>query len=70
MNLWEYRGKQIRVECIDEIIIEGKCVGYTQAIDNEPEIASIYIENDETIKKNTLYEVYENQIKSIEILVK
>ena len=68
MNLWEYRGKKIRVECIDGIIIEGKCDGYTQATDNDPEIASIYIENEETIKNKTLFEIYENEIKRIEVI--
>ncbi len=48
--------------------IEGKCDGYTnKAIDNNPEIASIYIKNDKTIKNKILFKIYENEIKRIEI---
>jgi len=63
MKLWEYVGKNIKVTCIDEQIIEGKCDGYTQALDNEPEIASISIE-----RIGYGIEIYENEIKSIEVI--
>lgn len=63
MKLWEYVGKNIKVTCIDEQIIEGKCDGYTQALDNEPEIASISIDREEYE-----IEIYENEIKSIEVI--
>jgi hypothetical protein len=60
MKLWEYVGKNIKVTCIDGQIIEGKCDGYTQALDNEPEIASISI-----ARTGYGIEIYENEIKSI-----
>ena len=68
MSLKKYVGKKIKVICNEGEIIEGKCTGYTQDIDNVPEITSIDIENEETIKNNILYEIYENEIISIEII--
>lgn len=63
MKLWECVGKNIKVTCIDEQIIEGKCDGYTQALDNETEIASISI-----ARIGYGIEIYENEIKSIEVI--
>ncbi|KOF56625.1 MULTISPECIES: hypothetical protein [Clostridium] len=63
MKLWEYTGKRIKVTCIDGKIIEGNCDCYTQALDNEPEIASISID-----KGSYGIELYENEIKSIEVI--
>ena len=68
MELGDYVGKRVRVSCTYAKIIEGKCVVYTQDIDNIPEVASICIENDETIKNKTLFEIYENEIKRIEVI--
>ncbi|MBU3226796.1 hypothetical protein [Clostridium algidicarnis] len=64
MKLWEYVGKSLKVVCIDNQVIKGKCDGYTQALDNEPEIASISIER----TKDYGIEIYENEIKSIEVI--
>ncbi|ABE99468.1 TPA: hypothetical protein KN209_003161 [Clostridioides difficile] len=61
MKLWEYVGKNVQITCVDKQIIRGKCDGYTQALDNEPEIASISIARD-----GYGIEVYENEIESIE----
>lgn len=63
MNLWEYVGKNIKITCIDNQIITGKCDSYTQALDNEPEIASISID-----RGSYGIEIYENEIESIEII--
>ncbi|EOD00463.1 hypothetical protein [Caldisalinibacter kiritimatiensis] len=63
MKLWEYVGKKIKVTCIQGEIIQGKCDRYTQALDNEPEIASISIDSGEID-----YEIYENEISKIEIV--
>lgn len=63
MKLWEYVGKNIKVTCNDGQIIEGKCDEYTQALDNEPEIASISI-----ARTDYGIEIYENEIKSIEVI--
>ena len=64
MKLWEYVGKSLKVVCIDNQVIKGKCDGYTQALDNEPEIASISIER----TKDYGIEIYENEIRSIEVI--
>ena len=58
MKLWEYVGKNVQITCVDKQIIRGKCDGYTQALDNEPEIASISIARD-----GYGIEVYENEIE-------
>lgn len=63
MNLREYVGKRIKVIFIDGQIMEGKCTDFTQALDNEPEIDSIGVNVD-----GISYELYENEIKSIEVL--
>ncbi|MDM1006161.1 hypothetical protein QTJ04_07810 [Clostridium perfringens] len=63
MKLWEYVGKNIKVTCIDNQIIKGKCDEYTQALDNEPEIDSISI-----VKDGYGIEIYENEIKSIKVI--
>lgn len=63
MNLWEYVGKTIKVNCLSGNIFEGECTDYTQALDNEPEVASIGLTT-----KDESYELYENEIKSIEII--
>lgn len=63
MELWEYVNKSIKVTCLEGEVFQGQCTDYTQALDNEPEIASI------GIKSNGIsYELYENEIKSIEIV--
>lgn len=59
-------GHKVKVTFLDGTFpITGKCIGYTQALDNEPEIASIDVRSD-----GMLYELYENDIKDIEILNK
>lgn len=63
MNLWEYVGKNIKIICKDGQVIKGKCDCYTQALDNEPEIASISIE-----RKGYGIEIFENEIRTIEII--
>lgn len=63
MRLWEYVGKEIKVTCIDEQIFTGKCTDYTQSLDNEPEIDSIGLN-----VNGISYELYENEIKSIEVI--
>lgn len=53
----------LKITCVDGQIIQGPYDGYTQALDNEPEIASIYIKKD-----GYSIELYENEIKSIEAI--
>ena len=65
MDLEDYVGKKVRIISINDNEFIGKAEGFTQALDNEPEIASIDIENE---KDSKLYELYENEIKSIEII--
>lgn len=63
MKLWKYVGKKIKVTCDNDKVFEGKCIDYTQALDNEPEIDSIGLETTELS-----YEIYENEIKSIQVI--
>lgn len=63
MKLYDYCGKKIRVTLVDGDILLGKCIEYTKAIENDPEIDSIDIQ----IKKE-IYEIYENEIENIEVL--
>ena len=63
MELWEYVGKKIKVSCLNGKIFSGKCTDYTQALDNEPEVESIGLNAD-----GLSYELYENEIKSIEMI--
>jgi hypothetical protein len=66
LNLWEYVGKRIRVIDTEGQVFEGKCTDYTQALDNEPEIDSIGVETEPG--SGYSYEIYENEIESIEII--
>lgn len=44
-ELYQYRGRNIRVICTDGKVLSGFCSIVTQALDNDPEVASIVIEN-------------------------
>jgi hypothetical protein len=55
--------KNIKVKCLDGTEVEGFCSVYNNALDNELEIASIIIET----SNGSFIEVYENEIKTIEI---
>ena len=53
MEEWElvrYRGKNIRVTCVDGQVISGFCGIVTQASDNDPKVASIVIEDEYRIE--------------------
>lgn len=63
MNLKEYIDKRIRITLKEGDIIEGKCVEYINAIENDPEIDSI----DLKVGKD-IYEIFKDEIKSIEII--
>lgn len=63
MKLYDYCNKKIKVTLIDGDILVGKCIDYTKAIENDPEIDSIDLQ----VKKE-IYEVYENEIKKIEVV--
>ena len=58
MYLGQYEGKQIRITLKNGKVFEGKGEWYTQSIDNPDGIASICIGD---------YELYENEIASIEL---
>jgi len=62
-ELYKYWGKKVKVTCSDGQIILGHCRYFTQAIDNEPEIASITIDN-----SLGLTEIYQNEIMTIEVI--
>lgn len=63
MKLSEYCGKKVKITLEEDEVLQGKCVEFTKAIDNDPEIDSIDIK-----VKDKIYEIYGNEIKSIEIL--
>lgn len=44
-ELWGYFGKRIEVVCTDGQVFSGQTDGFTRAIDNESNEASICIEN-------------------------
>ena len=43
-ELYQYRGRNVRVTCIDGQELSGFCSVVTQALDNDPEVASVVIE--------------------------
>lgn len=60
MELNKYSGHKVRIVCIDGEVYEGLAYDYTPPQDNEPEEASITIDS---------IEIYENEIKRIEIII-
>ena len=69
MNLWEELKKikdlsgktKLKVVLLDGTQLIGQYEGYTSALDNDPAIASLDLNTDDGI-----YELYENEIKTIE----
>lgn len=53
----------LKIVTFDGKVITGPYGGFTQALDNEPEVASICIS-----KIGYGIEIYENEIKSIEVI--
>ena len=59
-------GKKVRITFVDgSTPISGRCVGYTPAIDNEPELAEIDLD---TGVAGVCYGFLENEIMKIEEL--
>lgn len=63
MRLSDYCGKKVKIVLKDGETFQGKCIEFTKAIDNDPEVDSIDLQVDKKI-----YEIYENEIKDIEII--
>lgn len=63
-EMQKYRGKNLNLTCNDRRQIKGFCSIFTKALDNDPEVASLVIET----KENGLIEIYQNEIKSIEVV--
>ena len=59
--------KQVSVKCTNGALFDGVCSGFTQAIDNEPEIASIMLDPIGKTEK-IFYDIFANEIESIEIV--
>ena len=55
--------RNVKVTCKNGRVFEGFYCVYTQALDNEPEIASLTLET-----KEGLVEIYENEVEAIEVL--
>lgn len=64
INIKGAYNKNVEVTCISGNILKGFYSIYTQALDNECNIASIIIED----SKGSLIEIYENEIKEIQII--
>lgn len=62
-ELYKYRGKNIRVTCVDGQVLTGFCSVVTQALDNDPEVASIALENG----SGGLTEIMLPEIQSIKV---
>lgn len=65
-DLSTYQGKSIRVICNDGDVIEGFCCIFTQALDNEPEVAEISLETEKY--PTGLIGITLPEIKSIEVI--
>lgn len=63
MELRRYVGKRVRLTDVDEQVFIGDCIDFAQPSDNDSEVASVAIKT-----TGLTYELYENEIKSIEIL--
>ncbi|MBC8589117.1 hypothetical protein [Paratissierella segnis] len=61
MNLKEYVERRIKITLNDGQILIGNCIGYTNAIENDPEKDSIDVKVNKYI-----YEIYIDEINSIE----
>lgn len=62
----EFVGKKIRVNCVDGDIIEGLCYDFTKALDNTPEVAEIGMKTERY--KNGITGITLPEIKSIEVI--
>lgn len=65
MELEDYVGKRVKIISVNDNTYIGKVIGFTQALDNEPEIDSIDIDNE---IDNKGYFLFKNEIKSIEVI--
>lgn len=65
MELEEYVGKRVKIIDIEDKEFIGKVIGFTQALDNEPEIDEINIKDENS---NRLYGILKTEIKGIEVL--
>lgn len=66
-NLEELLNKKVQIETYTENEYIGKVTGYVPAEDNDPEVEEIGILNE---KDNKNYSLFENEIKTLEILEK
>ncbi|MCU5745895.1 LSM domain protein [Staphylococcus sp. SQ8-PEA] len=63
MKLWTYVGKKVSIDFIDGQRLTGKVTNYDDEMDNESGEDSIHFEY-----RNSLYDIDESEIKSIEVL--
>lgn len=59
--------KNIKVKDITGKVFEGVCSGFTWAVDNDPEIASIMLDPVKD-KKSMYYDIFATEIESIEVM--
>ena len=60
MELWKYSGKNVIIHFKDGDVLKGKARDFIPKQDNPSGVASISID---------IYEIYENEIKSIEEII-
>lgn len=60
MELWKYSGKNVRIYLKNGDVLSGKAYDFIPSQDNPSGVASISID---------IYEIYENEIKSIEEII-
>jgi hypothetical protein len=66
LKLSDYAGKKVKIIDIDNKIYKGIVLGYTKAIDNDENEASIDVFPTKTSVSGV--ELFESEIKSIEII--
>ena len=65
-KLKQYWGKNIKITCIDGDVLTGFAAYFADAYENEPDEASITIENEKTLQRDVVVSL--SEIQSVEII--
>lgn len=65
-ELKKYWEQTVKLTCVDGDILQGFICNFTSSADNEPDEASITIENEKRLKRDVVVSL--SEIKSIEII--
>lgn len=66
MSLSQYLGKRVKIIDVDDDVFEGKCISFTPAADNDPEVESIDIETESGAGHTVGFD--QADIKNIEVI--